>query len=315
MTSLFKDRIEASVILGAVAVALLFTIATKGLWLQNLPSLLILTAGVGIVAIGQAVLMTSGEVDLSVGSVYAFSGVGFIWFMGQTGDVALAAILAIAVASLIGALNGALTTWFHVPSMIVTMGGMFVYRGCVYLMTAGHSLSTPRPLRDSAVIEMLGGRTAGVSHSILILLVVMAAAVFMLARTRLGNHIFSVGGEPQSAAANGISPARVKIIAFSLCSSLAALAAVVAVCREGTIYATSGKLMELETIAAAVIGGCTLRGGIGSAWGAVLGVFVLSSLKGGLMMMGAPTSWYVAFVGLILIGFLVSSRLVNGRLN
>ena len=85
-------------------------------------------------------------------------------------------------------------------------------------------------------------------------------------------------------------------------------------CQEGSVYATSGIRLELETIAAAVIGGCTLRGGIGSIWGPVLGVFVLSSLKGGLMLMGAPTSWYVAFVGAILIAFLVMSRFVHQRL-
>lgn len=311
MTNMLKGRIEAGVILGAIAVALVFSIATKGLWLQNLPSLLVLTAGLGIVAVGQAILMTSGEVDLSVGSVYAVSGVVFISAMDATGSVASAAAAAIALAAVIGGVNGLLTTVFRVPSMIVTMGALFVYRGCVYLATHGHSLSTPKAFRDNSLIVFLGGQTVGLSHSLLVLLLIVAVFVFVLARTKLGNHILSVGGEPESAAANGISVTRVKLKAFAICSALAAVAAVVAVCREGTVYATSGKLMELETIAAAVIGGCTLRGGVGSVWGPVLGVFILASLKGGLLMMGAPTSWYITFVGLILIGFLVAARYVN----
>jgi len=121
-------------------------------------------------------------------------------------------------------------------------------------------------------------------------------------------------GEPEAAVANGVPLAATKTRAFVICSGLAGLAGIVAVCQEGSVYATSGIRLELETIAAAVIGGCTLRGGIGSIWGAVLGVFVLSSLKGGLMLMGAPTSWYVAFVGAILIAFLVMSRFMHQRL-
>lgn len=313
MIRVLSGRIEASVVVGTILVALLFSIATNGMWLYNLPSLLTLTAGVGIVAVGQALLMTTGEVDLSVGSVYGFTGVTFILLMDLGTGVLPGAVLAVAVAAAIGVLNGVVTTRFKVPSMIVTMGALFAFRGLNYLLTSGSSLSVPRPNRDSAVIALIGGKTAGVSHSIIILLAVTAVFVFVLARTRLGNHIVSVGGNSDSAAANGISPARVKIIAFAICSGLAGLAGIMAVCREGTIYSTSGRLMELETIAAAVIGGAALSGGVGSVWGAVLGAFILSSLKGGLMMMGAPTSWYVAFVGLILIGFLVISRLVNGR--
>lgn len=313
MIRILADRIEATVVVGAILLVVMFSVLTDGLWLQNLPSLLTLAAVVGVIAIGQAVLMTTGEVDLSVGSVYGFIGVTFILFMGLGVGVPLAAVLAIAVAAAIGVLNGLVTTLFKVPSMIVTLGSLFVFRGLVYLATEGYSLSIPRGERDSPVIGVIGGQTAGVSHTIIILLAVTAAFVFILARTRLGNHIVAVGGDANSAAANGISPARVKVIAFAISSGLAGLAAVMTVCRDGTVYSTSGRLMELETIAAAVIGGAALTGGIGSVWGAVLGAFVLSSLKGGLMMLGAPPSWYIAFVGLILIGFLVVTRIINGR--
>lgn len=94
---------------------------------------------------------------------------------------------------------------------------------------------------------------------------------------------------------------------------MAGLAGIIVTCQEGTVYSTTGRSLELETIAAAVIGGCTLRGGIGSIWDAVLGVFILSSLKGGLMMLGVPTYWYIAFVGMILIAFLILSKLMRGR--
>ena len=163
MTRILSGRIEASVVVGAILVALLFSAATKGMWLYNLPSLLALTAGVGIVAVGQALLMTTGEVDLSVGSVYGFAGATFILLMGLGTGVVLGAVLAIAIAAAIGVLNGFITTRFRVPSMIVTMGALFTFRGLNYLLTAGSSLSIPRPDRDSAVIALIGGRTAGLT--------------------------------------------------------------------------------------------------------------------------------------------------------
>lgn len=309
--TMLASRIESGVILGAVLVVAVFGISTNGLWLNNLPNILSLTAVVGIIAIGQALLMMAGEVDLSVGSVFAAVGVAFLMLLDAGIGVAPAMLLSMVFAATVGFANGVITVKFKVPSMIVTLGAMFVFRGLVYILTTGYSLSIPRPYRHDPIVEFLDGRTLGYSHAIGVLLVVMLLFVFILLRTRLGNHILCVGGEPNAALANGVSPDRVKTIAFIICSMLAGLAGLLATCQEGAIYSTSGKLIELDTIAAAVMGGCTLRGGIGSVWGPVLGVFILSSLKGGLMMMGAPTYWYISFVGAILILFLIASRFLN----
>ena len=154
----------------------------------------------------------------------------------------------------------------------------------------------------------------GLNATVFIMLALMLVFVFVLAKTRFGSHVSGVGGNTDAALANGISPASVKIRAFIVCSVLAGLSGILVTCQEGAVYSTSGSKFELESIAAAVIGGCTLRGGIGSIWGPVVGVFVLSSLKGGLMIMGAPTSWYIAFVGAILVVFLVVSQMINQRL-
>lgn len=308
-------RIESGVVIGTILIVAFFAISTGGVWLGSIPSVLRVTAGIGIIAIGQAILMSSGEVDLSVGSVFAFAGVVFIWSLDQLGTGVLPAmLLAIIVACAIGFLNGFITTRFRVPSMIVTLGGLFVYRGFTYLATQGFSLSIPREYRRDGIVEILKGRVGDISTTVIILLILTALFTFILTKTRFGSHVLAVGGNADAALANGVSPNATKIKAFMLCSGLAGLAGVLITCQEGSVYSTSGVKMELETIAAAVIGGCTLRGGVGSVWGAVLGVFVLSSLKGGLMMMGAPTSWYIALVGAILIAFLIFSRLLNNRM-
>ncbi len=312
---LLFGRIESGVIIGTALIVGFFIIATNGLWLGSIPSVLRVTAGVGIVAVGQAMLLSAGEVDLSVGSVFAFTGVVFIWGMDHLGlSVLVAMFLAVLVGGVIGFINGYITVRFRVPSMIVTLGGLFVYRGITYISTQGFSLSIPREYRRDLVVNFLKSSVGNINVTVIILALVMLLFVYILAKTRFGNHVLAVGGDADAALANGISPASVKIRTFMLCSGLAGLAAVLVTCQEGAVYSTSGVKMELETIAAAVIGGCTLRGGLGSIWGPVLGVFVLSSLKGGLMMMGAPTSWYIALVGAILIAFLMFSRILNARM-
>lgn len=311
----FAHRPEASVVVTTVFLIAFFAIGTHGVWLNSIPSALRLTAQLGIVAIGQAILMISGEVDLSVGSVFAITGVAFISAMDVLGlGVVPAMLLALLCACAVGLVNAMFTVKFRVPSMITTLGSMFIFRGITYLMTEGYSLSVPRELREDPLIMAIKFRAFGINGAVVLLLILSALFVFILARTRFGSHVHAVGGNAAAALANGVPPGAVKAKAFVLCSFLAGVSGVMVACQEGSVYSTSGTTMELETIAAAVIGGCTLRGGLGSVWGPVLGVFVLASLKGGLMLMGAPTSWYVAFVGAILVSFLIAASVMRKRL-
>lgn len=301
---------EISVVIGALLLVAFFAIGTHGVWLGSLPSVLRITAQVGILAIGQAILMTSGEVDLSVGSTFAITGVAFLTLLDAGGFTVLPAMVASLVfAAALGLLNGVLNTRFHVPSMIVTLGAMFVLRGLTSAATQGGSISIPHDFRTDPLVTLMKTKLLGINTTVFIMLALMLICVFVLAKTRFGSHVTAVGGNADAARANGISASSVKTRAFIICSVLAGLSGILVTCQEGAVYSTSGSKFELESIAAAVIGGCTLRGGIGSIWGPVVGVFVLSSLKGGLMIMGAPTSWYIAFVGAIL----EVSHLINQR--
>ena len=302
--------VESGAILFVLAVVLVLAIGTKGLWLKNLPYVLILAAPVGIVSVGQAMLLISGEVDLSVGSVYALVGLSFILFMSSGFGVMLSLLFSIALSCIMGLLHALVVMKLNVPSMIVTLGMMFLYRGLVYILTRGVSLHIPHSLENHLLIKFLGEGLLGIRSSILLLILIAAILIVILTRTRFGNHLFAVGRDPFSAITRGVSPFKVKMIAFVVCTFLAGLVGIIIACQEGEIYSTSGTNLELETIAAAVIGGCVLSGGIGSIWGTVLGAFCLLSLKGGLLMMGAPPYWYECFVGLILIIFLIVSKLL-----
>jgi ribose/xylose/arabinose/galactoside ABC-type transport system permease subunit len=306
------NRIEASAILGSTGLALLFIVATKGIWIGNFLDTLDLTSIIGIVSIGQAFLMITGEFDLSVGSVFAFIAVVFVSLMDLGLGMFAALVCAMLLSCCVGLVNGLLTLRFKVQSMIVTLGAMFAYRGLVYILTSGVQLSVPHDLRASILVKLLGGKQLGFSSSILILVVVMMIFVMILSTTRYGNHVFAVGADAWSAQSCGISPEKTRLVAFIICSALAGFSGILVTCKELAVYSTTGQDAELETIAAAVIGGCSLSGGVGSIWGTVLGAFIISSLRGGLLMMGAPSYWYVTFVGMILILFMVISRLIRG---
>jgi len=305
--------VESGAILFVLVVVLVLAIGTKGLWLKNLPYVLILVAPVAIVSIGQAMLLISGEVDLSVGSVYALVGLSFILFLSSGFGVMLSLLFSIALSCIMGLLHAIVVMKLNVPSMIATLGMMFFYRGLVYILTRGVSLHIPGNLNNHPLINFLGKKLLGIRTSILLLILIAAIFIVILTRTRFGNHLFAVGRDPASAITCGVSPVKVKMIAFIVCSFLAGFVGIIIACQEWEIYSTSGTNLELETIAAAVIGGCVLSGGVGSIWGTVLGVFCLLSLKGGLLMMGAPPYWYELFVGLILVIFLIVSKsLIRG---
>ena len=302
--------VEAGAILLTLVVVLVFAIGTKGLWLKNLPYVFILAAPIGIVTIGQAVLMISGEVDLSVGSVYALIGLSFILFLNSGFGVMLSLLFSIALSCTMGLFHALVVMKLNVPSMIATLGMQFLYRGFVYILTGGISIQIPGSLKSHQLIRFFAGKFLGIRTSILLLILIMVIFMVVLAWTRFGNHLFAVGRDPASALTCGVSAAKVKTIAFVVCSLLAGLGGIIAACQEGAVYATTASGSELETIAAAVIGGCLLTGGVGSIWGAVLGIFSLLSLKGGLLMIGAPAYWYILFVGLIFIVFLIVSKLL-----
>lgn len=303
---------EASAILLTITVIIVFSIGTKGTWLQNMPSLVILVAPAGIVTIGQALLLISGEVDLSVGANYALTGLVFIFLMDLGLGVIVSALIALIMSVSMGLFHSWVVLKLRVPSMIATMGMMFLYRGIVFIMTGGTSLHIPSGLRDHGFIKLLGGEVLGVRTSIPILIIILIIFLVVLSRTRFGNRLLAVGRDPASALSCGVSPVKMKTAAFSICSGLAGLGGIIVACQEIEIYASTAGNMELETIAAAVIGGCLLSGGIGSIWGAILGIFSLLSLKGGLIMLGAPSYWYTLFVGVILVAFLTISKTLIG---
>ncbi|MGK9169612.1 ABC transporter permease [Inquilinus limosus] len=298
-----RRRPDAGTIAGTLALILALTVVAGDDWLSvyALGNILRYTAIIGLIAIGQALMLISREIDLSVGSVYGIGAIAFISFepfVGVTGSFITAMILV----ALIGAFNGLLSLKGRVSSMIITLGALFFYRGAIYVTTGGTARSLDAEAREHYLIDLLGGNYLfGFENALLWLFLCLVFFSVLLSRTAFGNHVQAVGGDETSALARAVRVGRVKWSCFVLCSTLAGFSGIVTIADTPHTHVTLGEDMELESIASAVIGGCLLSGGRGSILGAVLGAFIISAIRYELIAMGAPPYWFISFVGIVLV--------------
>ena len=315
MTRFFK-RTEATIIIGSVLVFVIFAIVdTKG-WFNffTIRNITRFTAILGLVAIGETLLILTREIDLSVGSVYGLVGIAFISLEPALG-VPLSFVVALLLAAGIGLLNALLVLRGRLPSMIVTLGGLFFYRGVIYVSTGGTVRSFTREIEEQWFVQLFGGNwLLRLENGFWWFLLAVIVFTYILFRTRYGNHLLAIGGDALSAASRGVSVQLVKTIAFVTCSVLAGFAGIITLANEPRSHVTIGQDVELEAIAAAVIGGVLLTGGRGSIIGAALGTFFLTAVRSELITLGAPPNWYISFVGFVLVFAAVVNTSIQRRL-
>lgn len=268
------------------------------------------SAILGLIALGQTLVLIVREVDLSVGSVYGLGGISFILLEPQLGVVgAFVAVMLGAV--LIGLVNAALVLRGRLSAVIVTLCGLFFYRGCIYLMTGSGVPNFATSAREHWLTQLIGAQAGGVPNSVWVFLMVALFFHLLLTRSRFGNRLYAVGGDEPSARSRGVATLRVKTWAFIACSVLAAFAGVLTIADRPQTYVSMGYQFELEAIAAAIVGGCSLKGGRGTVLGAMLGSLIIVAVRYQLVGMGAPSSWFITFVGVLLISVVVFNRLLQ----
>ncbi|HEY9559488.1 MAG TPA: ABC transporter permease, partial [Anseongella sp.] len=261
-------------------ICLVLSLTTPGFFsLQNMTIILRQVSINGILAIGVTFVIIAGGIDLSLGSVVAFTGVMAALF-AHPGEFPLIVPLAVAVTAglAIGALNGLVITRGTVAPFIVTLGMMTIARGLALVASGGRPVTN---LSDGFNF-IGGGDLMGIPVPILIFGGVILASSFLLNKTRIGRYMYAVGGNEQAAYAAGVRVKSVKLIAYMICSALAAVAGIVLASRITTGQPNAGIAYELDAIAAVVIGGTSLAGGIGSIGGTVLGVLLIGVINNGL---------------------------------
>jgi len=298
---LFAVR-ELGVLVALLALVAVFSLLQPAfLTLDTFGDILTQAAELGVAAVGVTFLMIAGEFDLSVGSNFAFTGVVLALLVTRAAlPAALAVLLALLVAAAIGLLNGVVTLATRIPSFITTLGTMMLWRGLALAITGGWPISI---LTASTLLEVLGGKViwSTLRISAVWLLVVTVAFWFLLGKTRYGNWVFATGGKREAARALGVPVRRVKLINFTLAGVLAGTAGFLQFGRMRSMSPVWGDALALEAIAAAVIGGTSLMGGSGTILGTVLGAVTMAAIRVGLVMVGAPSYWYTAFLGVVVV--------------
>jgi len=285
---------EIGVITSLIIVFALFGVMSKGAFLSLgvLKTVFAVSVELGIVAIGVTHVLVAAEIDLSVGSIYGFSALMFAK-MYKMLSPGLAAIVVLVLGMGIGFANGYIRVKTRVPSLIVTLGSMMTLRGIIYFVTGGFTQS----VKASFFTKILG---SDILDPLWLILVAFIFTV-VLTRTPFGNRLLATGGNIETARTLGVKVDKIRVIAFMISSTLASLAGLISISRLRVASATHGELMELEAIAAAVMGGTLLTGGYGSVVGSTMGAILIASLRSGLLLSGAPSYWYVAFLGIILV--------------
>ncbi len=303
LATIFQRPITAS-LLSLAATLIVFSITSGGSFIQlgNLASILAISAELAFLSYGVTLVMIQGDIDLSISSVYGISALAFV-LLARYMPLIVALLAVLAVAGLIGCVNAYVCVRRGVPSLIGTLGMLFFLRGMIYFFTQGFPRSFPPAARESVLLVILAGRIGGSEFqaSIIWLVAATAAIAFVLRRTAYGNHVYAVGGDRELARYMGVNVDRVRLANFVACAVMAGFGGLISAARFMTVAATHGNGEELPAIASAVVGGTLLSGGYGNIEGTLIGVLLVSSLRSGLLLSGAPSYWYVGFMGIVLV--------------
>jgi rhamnose transport system permease protein len=275
--------------------------------------LLVTPAILLLLAVGQTVVIITRNVDLSVGSTLGLTAylTGRL-FIDQPGIPIVVVFLAgLAFGALLGLINGVLVAFGRVPALVITLGTLYIYRG-VYLEWAGSDRINASDMPDGFL--QLGTRQLlGIPVLTLIALAVLALVGYYLHTARGGRELYAIGSDPAAAKLYGLPVTRRVLAAFVLCGALAGLAGVFYAARYGTVSSGAGRNLELEAVAAAVIGGVAIFGGSGTVWGAAIGAFLLVTIDRVLPIISIPDFWQRAVVGALIIGAVVLDRVLSAR--
>jgi ribose transport system permease protein len=302
---------QAIQILGMLPVLLLLCIAFHFLSdyrffsLQNI-SIVMQQASINtVLAAGMTIVILTGGIDLSVGSILAVSAMAAVIMSKIPGWGLLGIPAALLCGLLFGSINGALIAFLRLPPFIVTLGSLTAVRGVARLM--GGDTTVFNPQLPFAFIG--NGNLFGVPWLVIVALVVILVCWYVLRRTVLGVHIYAVGGNPDAARLTGIKVWAVLLFAYAASGVLAGLGGVMAAAR---LYAANGLQLgqsyELDAIAAVILGGTSFVGGIGSIWGTLVGALIIAVLTNGLILIGVSDIWQFIVKGLVIVGAVALDR-------
>lgn len=265
---------------------------------ENFVNIGVSVALVGVVAAGSTLVMISGGIDISVGSIVALSGICAAKVTADSGSAVLGVGAALGVGALAGLANGLIVTRFRVSPLIATLATLSIYRGATFIVSEGNAIAATDPF----FLSLGSARVWGIPIPLLIMVAVFVVLTFVLVSTDIGRNIYAIGGNPEAARLAGIGLDRYRVALYTFNGLLAGLSGLVLTARLGSGQPLAASGLELDAIAAVVLGGVALAGGIGSMGGTILGVLVLGTLNNGLTILSVDSFYqYIARGGILLI--------------
>ncbi|MDR5753917.1 ABC transporter permease [Caballeronia sp. LZ024] len=310
VAGLVKSR-EATLFVVLIAlVAATAAVKPEFLNLQNLRDVLLNVSIIGLLTAGMTVVMLMRHIDLSVASVVGVSAyaVGSLFVMFPHMPVVLAMLAGIGIGLAIGALNGALVTFGRVPSLVATLSTLYIVRGADYAWVHGGQINATSLPESFALIAT--GSVLGIPNLVLIAFVVLVALAIYLRQYRGGREHYAIGSNPEAARLAGIGVERRVMIGFLLSGAIAGLAGVLWLARFGTVDASTAKGIELQVVAAAVVGSVAITGGVGTVMGATLGALVLGVINIALVVLRVSPFWQQAIQGLLIVAAITLDTLL-----
>ena len=301
--------------IAVIVLFIFFSITARNFFtMRSVLTLALQTSAITLMGIGVTFTIITGGIDLSIGSIVALAGTIAVMVAIAGVPIWLSMIFGLLVGVASGFLNGLMITKLKLPPFIATLGMMMVARGVALTITNANAKPGPEGFGElgNGTLFGTGPQFPGISYPVLIMIAVAFFFHFILAKTRLGRYTYAVGSNEEAARLSGIKIHKVKIINYIFCGLLAALVGIILASRMTTSQPNSAIGYEMNAIAAAVIGGTSLMGGVGTVGGTVIGSFIIGILTVGLTMQGANYFMQQIVIGLVVIGAVTVDQL-KGR--
>ncbi len=258
-----------------------------------------------IVALGMTVVVITGGIDLSVGSVLAVAGIVMAMLLKGGYPVPLAMLVCLVIGAFCGFLNGVMITRGKLPPFIATLGMMSMARGIALVISNGRAISSFGPgLRFVGI-----GQIGGIPVQIMVMVVLYIIIFYLLRYREFGRYIYAIGGNEETTRLSGVNVRRYKTLAYMLSGAITGCAAIVLTAKLNSAQPIAGTGYELDAIAAAVIGGTSLSGGVGKVQGTIIGAIIMSVLRNGLNLLNVSSYWQQFIIGLVIVGAVLMDTL------
>lgn len=300
----FKDtffkifRQYGGIVIGLIALLVLFSLMNSNfLTSTNVMNIVLQVSIIAITSFGMTYVLLLGDIDLSVGSIIALTGtlaaLALVWGLPFYIAIPLALILSI----IVGFINGSLTALAGIPSFIVTVATMGIFRGIAYIITDGK----PEMIMDDTFLELGNGDIFSIPNPIWILLILLVANHFILSKTTFGRKIYITGGNKEAAIYSGINVKKLKIQVFMITSLMAGISGLLLASRLYSGQPSTAQGYELDAIASAVLGGTSLNGGYGTIIGTMIGALIIGVINNGMNLMNIPYFYQLVVKGLVIL--------------